>query len=101
MSNVKPRNKLVYFRISEDEFHKLSRMCQGVEGARTISELSRSAVNRMLAEQTGQASSVDNKLDALTAQIGELTKLLTASPLLRRAENTNPTTPLERTGAEA
>ena len=83
MSVAKPRNRLVYFRVSEDEFQKLSRMCQGNEGARSISELARSAVNRMLAEQNGESSSVDHKLEILRAQIGTLTELLAASELLR------------------
>jgi len=50
MSVVGPRNRMVYFRLSESEFQLLASLCNGAEGARSVSELSRSAVRRLLSE---------------------------------------------------
>ena len=83
MSVARPRNRLVYFRVSEDEFQKLASLCQGPEGARSISDVARSAVTRMLAERNGtQASAFDEKIDSLNVQIRQLTELLASSTLL-------------------
>jgi len=48
MPVLKPRNRLVYFRVSEDEFLQFSAMCQSA-GARSLSALARTAMQRMLA----------------------------------------------------
>jgi hypothetical protein len=87
MSVLKPRNRLVYFRVSEDEFQQFNQMCESV-GARSISDLARSAIQRMI-QQDGnhqpQASDpvaakltiletivcdLDRKVQQLTALIG-------------------------------
>ena len=60
MSVLRPRNRLVYFRISEDEFQRLRDLCDS-EGARSISDLARLAVERLV--QGGPTSS-----DAMTLQ---------------------------------
>lgn len=84
MSVAKPRNRLVYFRVSEDEFQKLTRMCDGTDGPRSISELARAAVNRMLTDHYGGSScSVKGRLDELQEQIGRLTDLLMANQSIR------------------
>jgi len=38
MAVLKPRERLVYFRITEDEFHQFANVCEQ-EGARSISDL--------------------------------------------------------------
>jgi hypothetical protein len=43
------RNRLVYFRISEDEFRRFSDLCQ-TEGARSISDMARTAIQQRLAD---------------------------------------------------
>ena len=48
MPVLKPRNRLVYFRVSEDEFLQFSAMCRAA-GARSLSALARTAMHRMLA----------------------------------------------------
>jgi hypothetical protein len=53
MSVLKPRNRLVYFRISEEEFQKVARMCQA-EGARSLSDFARSAMHRRLQADGGE-----------------------------------------------
>lgn len=90
MSVAKPRNRLVYFRVSEEEFQKLAGMCHGSDGARSISDLARSAVNRMIADQNREQtfSTVDHKLDTLQNQVQTLTELLTRNPQLRESNVT-------------
>lgn len=43
MSVLKPRNRLVNFRLSEEEFESLKAACQA-SGARSLSDFARSAV---------------------------------------------------------
>ncbi len=66
MSVLKPRNRLVYFRVSEDEFQQFNQMCESV-GARSISDLARSAIQRMI-QQDGnhQAQAADPVAAKLT-----------------------------------
>lgn len=47
MSILKPRTRIVYFRVTEEDFHRLVGLCP-VHGARSISELARSAVQNMI-----------------------------------------------------
>jgi hypothetical protein len=49
MAVLKPRNRLVYFRVSEEEFQLFSGMCE-IEGARSISDLARLALQRLAQE---------------------------------------------------
>jgi hypothetical protein len=57
---LKPRERLVYFRVSEDEFRQFVSVCeQG--GARSVSDLARSAVQRLIAD--GQRQREDTELD--------------------------------------
>lgn len=43
MAVLKPRNRIVYFRVSEEEFQDLRSYCE-TYGARSVSDLARSAV---------------------------------------------------------
>ena len=52
MAVLKPRNRLVYFRVSEEEFQLFTSMCQA-EGARSISDLARVALQRLAHEHKG------------------------------------------------
>jgi hypothetical protein len=47
MANVKSRTRVVYFRISEEEFTKLCGLCEA-QGARNLSELARSAIHALM-----------------------------------------------------
>ena len=49
MSVLRPRNRLVYSRVSEDEYQRFSRMCQST-GSRSTSDLARSAMEGMIRE---------------------------------------------------
>jgi hypothetical protein len=78
MPVVNPRNRLVYFRLSEDEYSELSDICQQ-RGARSMSELARSAVMRMsngMPEDDTARHALFRAISQLTERVNELTQLL-------------------------
>jgi DNA-binding transcriptional regulator GbsR (MarR family) len=73
----KPRERLVYFRISEDEFRQFSSVCeQG--GARSVSDLARNAVQRLIAEGQRQreGQELEDKMRVLENLITAVTEQL-------------------------
>ena len=90
MAVFKPRERLVYFRISEDEFRQFSSVCeQG--GARSVSDLARNAVQRLIAEGQRQREGQELEermrvLESLIAAVTEQLHLLTTSQSRERAE---------------
>jgi hypothetical protein len=73
----KPRERLVYFRISEDEFRQFSSVCeQG--GARSVSDLARNAVQRLIADGQRQREGheVEEKMRVLENLIAAVTEQL-------------------------
>jgi len=80
MSVLRPRNRLVYFRVSEDEFQQFNQICESM-GARSISDLARSAMRRMI-EQAGHngdhdstdVSEVSAKLSVLETSMCDLNR---------------------------
>ena len=77
MAVFKPRERLVYFRISEDEFRQFSSVCQQ-GGARSVSELARHAVQRLIAEgqQQREGQEVEEKIRVLENLIAAVTEQL-------------------------
>ena len=77
MAVLKPRERLVYFRITEDEFHQFANVC-AQEGARSISDLARSAVQRLIAESHREREGQDiaPKMQSLEKLIAEVTAQL-------------------------
>jgi len=81
MSVLRPRNRLVNFRLSEDEFDRLKNSCAH-SGARSISDFARSSVlNRLEAtaspEASPQLASLDVKVTDLESRVVQLINLLT------------------------
>ena len=72
MAVLKPRERLVCFRISEDEFRQFVSVCEQ-EGARSVSDLARSAVQRLIADGGRQ-----RKEDEMTEKMHRLEQLITA-----------------------
>jgi dynactin complex subunit len=72
MAVLKPRNRLVYFRVSEEEFQLFTDMCQ-IEGARSISDLARLALQRLAQER--RLNTEDDFLGKLRAINEVLTEL--------------------------
>ena len=88
MSVLRPRNRLVNFRLSEDEFERLKASC-ALQGARSVSDFARSAVlDRM---ETGTPTphaapaprqfQMDNRISDLETQVGQLLHLISATGL--------------------
>lgn len=80
MAVLKPRERLVYFRVSEDEFRQFVSVCEQA-GARSVSDLARSAVQRLIADGNRQREDEElaNKmyrLERLIAQVTEQLQLL-------------------------
>ena len=72
MAVLKPRNRLVYFRVSEEEFQLFTSMCQ-VAGARSISDLVRVALQRLAQERKLHAEDVFlEKLKLINEEMSEL-----------------------------
>jgi hypothetical protein len=101
MSVAKPRNRLVYFRVSEEEFQKLASMCHGTDGTRSISDLARSAVNRMIADKGSERAmnGFDQKLESLQTQLQILTELLTRNQRLRDLITSEPSSGMSEAAA--
>ncbi len=77
MAVLKPRERLVYFRVSEDEFRQFVSVCEQA-GARSVSDLARSAVQRLIAdgnrqredeELTNKMYRLERLIDQVTAQL--------------------------------
>jgi hypothetical protein len=80
---LKPRERLVYFRISEDEFRQFVSVCEQ-EGARSVSDLARSAVQRLIADGDRQRNGEEleqkmHRLEELIMAVAEQLRLLTAT----------------------
>ncbi len=77
MAVIRPRERLVYFRISEDEFRQFIRECeQG--GARSVSDLARSAVQRLIADgqRKREEKELEDRMQVLENLIAAVTEQL-------------------------
>lgn len=83
MAVLKPRERLVYFRVSEEEFRQFVSVCeQG--GARSVSDLARSAVQRLIADGQRQREGTEleekmRMLERLITAVTEQLSLLTVN----------------------
>lgn len=71
MAILRPRNRLVYFRVSEDEYQRFNHICEST-GSRSISDLARSAMQNMFENANNHEGSVSEKLTVLEAMVGDL-----------------------------
>ncbi len=89
MSVLKPRNRLVYFRISEDEFRKVEDIWQA-EGARSISDLPQAAEPRVSPDRTNSPDAMlREKLKTIDEIIGQLNQKLEQLTMLLGAAGPN------------
>ena len=77
MAVLKPRERLVYFRVSEDEFRQFVGVCEQA-GARSVSDLARNAVQRLIAEghQRREGQELAEKMEVLERLIVAVTEQL-------------------------
>jgi hypothetical protein len=92
MSVLRPRNRLVNFRLSEDEFELLRDSC-GLFGARSISDFARTSVLERLSQRSGGVEGMSqngtgngtpvgqlgNKVAELEIRVGQILNLLQAT----------------------
>ena len=71
MSVLRPRNRLVNFRMSEEEYEILRAACS-LKGARSISDFARSAVLCSVGMEQQQEGSVQKRLSSLGHKVSEL-----------------------------
>ena len=82
MAVLRPRERLVYFRVTEDEFHQFVSVCEQ-EGARSVSDLARNAVQRLIAEcnrnrEDREVTPKVEKLEQIVADLSNLVETLAA-----------------------
>ena len=92
MAVLKPRERLVYFRITEDEFHQFAGVCEQA-GARSISDLARNAVQRLIAEgsREREVEGLTPKMQSLERLIAEVTEQLQMLTKLRDGKGNSET----------
>ena len=71
----KARQRVIYFRITEDEFADFSNLCEQ-QGARSVSDLARKAIGRLLADGHRQREDRElieriQTLESLVVQMSE------------------------------
>jgi hypothetical protein len=72
MSLARSRTKVVYFRVSEAEFEKYMEFCRS-QGVRSISDLARSGLEILVAEERGYTlSGLTERVTALSGLIARL-----------------------------
>lgn len=85
MPVLRPRNRIVYFRVSEDEFRQVNRVCQAT-GARSISDLARSAMRNMIQGPHDQPSRLFDRLSMLETLVADLNDQIHQLTLTLRRE---------------
>ena len=84
MSVLKPRNRLVNFRLSEEEFERMKSACQK-SGARSVSDFARGAVLRAMDEaemgvtisgEVAPLARLDQVVTTLEERVEQLLRLL-------------------------
>lgn len=71
MVGLKPRRRLVNFRLTEDEYRELATVCVQ-KGAPSISDFARSAILRSMELQIHPEGPLQSQLCSLNQRVGEL-----------------------------
>ena len=77
MAILKRRNRMISFRLSEDEYTSLRSLCES-EGARSVSDLARDAVHRLIQKESetqveATLRALAGRMDTLDLQVQQLT----------------------------
>jgi hypothetical protein len=68
---LKPRNRLVNFRLTEDEYGKLAAVCVQ-KGSPSISECARAAILRLVEREAGRGGPLDGRFEDLDGRVAQL-----------------------------
>ncbi len=71
MSGLKPRNRLVNFRLTEEEYGRLAAVCV-CRGSPSISDFARAAILRTVEAEAVRKGPVDTLLAALSQRLSDL-----------------------------
>ena len=71
MSGLKPRNRLVNFRLTEEEYGRLAAVCAR-KGSPSISDFARAAILRNVEAEAGREGPLDTLLAALGERLSDL-----------------------------
>ena len=92
MSVLRPRNRLVNFRLSEYEFEKLKTSC-ALHGARSISDFARSSVLERMDQPAGmqpvtngRVFHLDHKVAELEVRVGQILNMMHATGQVEAVE---------------
>ena len=82
MPILRPRTRVVYFRLSQQEFDQYSQLCE-TQGSRSLSDLARSALARLL--ESGDSlenrfNVLEQKLMSMDAKVTDLVARIAAWP---------------------
>jgi len=73
MAVTKPRNRVVLFRLTQDEYSSLQ---SAAGGARSISDFARARILGPTSEEVRPLVRVDEKLDQLQLAVDQLTRII-------------------------
>ena len=95
MSVLKRRSRMISFRVSEDEYAGLKNLCVH-EGARSVSDMARDAVHRLIANHSWQNHQLETvvqvlqvKIEALDMEVKRLGMALNGSASTRSGATRN------------
>src|SRR5262245_32597455 len=95
MSVLKRRSRMISFRVSEAEYDGLKTLCAS-EGARSVSDMARDAVHRLVSNHSGPANHVEmvvqllqHRIEALDQEVRRLSRALDGQPAYQPAEVRN------------
>ena len=71
MSGLKPRNRLVNFRLTEEEYGRLAAVCAR-KGSPSISDFARAAILRTIEAEAAREGPLDTLLAALGDRLSDL-----------------------------
>ncbi len=71
MTVMKRRNRMIAFRISEEDYERVYNVCVSV-GARSVSDLARSAISRLIGREPEQGDLVIRQIEGLRQQVVQL-----------------------------
>ena len=69
----RPRNRLVYFRVSQDEYERYNHVCEAT-GSRSMSDLARSAMQSLVRNDSKQDDHITEKLTLIETLVNELNR---------------------------
>jgi hypothetical protein len=71
MSVLKRRSRMISFRVSEDEYTGLKNLCVN-EGARSVSDMARDAVQRLIAKRSWPNNQLETVVQVLQGRVEAL-----------------------------